>query len=249
VLLRNPDEAEEEEMHTVALLVGAADVSSMAAASTEGLATPAPAGATPGVAPQAHPSSAQPFEELLKQLREEPSDDTECSNKFKLYEGYAWEVGQMRDTLFKFYDESWPNLPTAVQRDMENQMKSFASREAMGIPDDAREWFVFHMMRQAERNNMTMVKTLDGFEKKLAFLAANEQLECPVCFDDFQGIGARVPETLACCHKVCGQCWANWSSVMHGRPFCPLCRHEDFLGAVTARVTGRPEDFEMHLFG
>merc|ERR1719478_2102425 len=93
------------------------------------------------------------------------------------------------------------------------------------------------MMRQAERNNLRMAAILEGMEKKLEFLASNDQLECPVCLESFDG-EERTPETLGCCHKVCKECWHNWSKVTRGRPFCPFCRHEDFLGAVAARATG-----------
>merc|ERR1711988_759840 len=56
----------------------------------------------------------------------------------------------------------------------------------MQIPDRSREWFVYHMMRQAEKNNLKMAGILDGFDKKLKFLAQNDQAECPVCFEPFQ---------------------------------------------------------------
>ena len=39
---------------------------------------------------------------------------------------------------------------------MGKRVKGIDSTEAMGIPDEAREWFVFHMMKQAERNNVSM---------------------------------------------------------------------------------------------
>merc|ERR1719261_1948143 len=97
------------------------------------------------------------------------------------------------------------------------------------------------MMRQAERNNMTMAGILDEFDKKLKFLAQNEQLECPVCLDQFDD-GAKAAETLGCCHKVCKECWINWAKVMSGHPFCPFCRHEDFIGAVAARASGPVHD-------
>merc|ERR1719183_2803403 len=123
---------------------------------------------------------------LLQQLRKEPKDEAECTAKFLLYEGYATEVEEMRSTLFKFYEESRPTVPAAVVTDMDKQVKGIDSTEAMGIPDRAREWFVYHMMRQAERNNLHMATILDGFEKKLEFLASNDQTECPVCLEDFQ---------------------------------------------------------------
>merc|ERR1711948_81185 len=93
----------------------------------------------------------------------------------------------------------------------------------------------YHMMAQAGRNNEHMSNVMESFEKKLEFLANNDQAECPICLDAFADISA---ETLGCCHKVCKDCWSHWSSVMHGRPFCPLCRNDEFLGAVAAHVSG-----------
>merc|ERR1712070_125623 len=90
---------------------------------------------------------------LLRQLAEEPSEPAECAAKFSLYEGYASEVENMRNTLFKFYEESCPLLPPAIVMGMDRQMRGIDTAEAMQIPDESREWFVFHMMRQAERNN------------------------------------------------------------------------------------------------
>jgi len=175
-------------------------------------------------------------EGLIAQLRVEPSNETECAAKFQLYEGYGQEVEEMRSTLLKFHTEHRTTVPAAIAREMDQKVTRIDSQEAMGIPDNAREWFVFHMMRQAQRNNLNMASILDSFEKKLEFLAKNDQVECPVCLEDFTTDGVHAPETLACCHKVCKDCWDNWSSVMNGRPFCPLCRHDAFLGAVQRRV-------------
>jgi len=97
------------------------------------------------------------------------------------------------------------------------------------------------MMRQAERNNRNMASILDEFDKKLKFLAQNDQVECPVCLDSFDS-GAKAAETLGCCHKVCKECWHNWAKVMRGRPFCPFCRHEEFIGAVAARASASAHD-------
>merc|ERR1712232_888168 len=92
------------------------------------------------------------------------------------------------------------------------------------------------MMRQAERNNLKMAAILQGFEQKLKFMTENEQRECPVCLEDFDK-GLKQSKTLGCCHKVCNECWNNWSKVMNGRPFCPLCRHDDFVGVVAGRAS------------
>merc|ERR1712194_436782 len=65
----------------------------------------------------------------------------------------------------------------------------------------------------------------------------SEQTQCPICLEDFND--ARHAQTLGCCHCVCAECWSHWTGVMHGRPFCPLCRHADFVD-----VLARNTDFE-----
>merc|ERR1711879_548355 len=99
---------------------------------------------------------------------------------------------------------------------------------------DAHGWFVFHMMKKSGKNNETMTIVMDAFEKKLEFLAKNEQTECPVCLEIFSD--SSPAETLSCCHKVCRDCWTNWAGVMHGHPFCPLCRHDEFVEALHSSV-------------
>jgi hypothetical protein len=196
--------------------------------------------------PESNTGEADTVTKLLQQLVKEPSEESECAAKFSLYEGYASEVEKMRNALFKFHEESRPALPDAIVTDMDRQIRSIDSHEAMQIPDRSREWFVYHMMRQAERNNKKMAGILDIFDKKLKFLAQSDQTECPVCLDSF-GSGMKAAETLGCCHKVCKDCWQNWNKVTHGRPFCPFCRHEDFLGAVAARAEGPAENSDSDI--
>lgn len=171
------------------------------------------------------------FHTLLQQLRNEPSNDEEMAAKFNLYETYGQQVEKMRGTLFGLYEDNTPTLPDSVKQDMEKQLKKVDRAEAMGIPDDARGWFVYHMMAQAGRNNEDMSNVMEGFEKKLEFLAKNDQDDCPICLEPFSTDSPA--ETLGCCHKVCRECWSNWSTVMSGRPFCPLCRNDEFVEAVT----------------
>eukprot|EP00490_Sorites_sp_Unknown_P000915 CAMPEP_0114663230 /NCGR_PEP_ID=MMETSP0191-20121206/26499_1 /TAXON_ID=126664 /ORGANISM="Sorites sp." /LENGTH=300 /DNA_ID=CAMNT_0001901963 /DNA_START=99 /DNA_END=1003 /DNA_ORIENTATION=+ len=184
------DEDEEEEaMAEAADLIGTADVTALNALGNDGLQA--------DVQPAAGRSSV---DELLAQLRKEPANEEECAAKFMLYEGYAREVEEMRSTLLKFNEETQPTLPATVAADLTHQIGKIDSTEAMGIPDDAREWFVFHMMRKAERNNLSMAQMLDSFEKKLAFLANNDQQECPVCLDQFEA-GDKAPETWVAATK------------------------------------------------
>merc|ERR1712139_53684 len=156
--------------------------------------------------------------------------------KFALYETYSQQVQKVRETLFALFEDSRPTLPEAVVKDVEKQLRRIDRQEAMGIQDDASEWFVYHMMKQAGKNNRSMAAILEDFEKKLDFLAKSEQEECPICLEAFS---EELPaETLGCCHRVCKDCWAHWSSVMHGNPFCPLCRNEEFIQAVASRAQG-----------
>uniref|UniRef100_A0A7S4QIE7 RING-type domain-containing protein n=1 Tax=Alexandrium monilatum TaxID=311494 RepID=A0A7S4QIE7_9DINO len=235
------DEEEEQAMVEVAGLVGAQNVQDMVSAGTEGLPSVAAVPVQPvgGHRGRASSGGGGAVEGLLAQLRKEPANEEECAAKFQLYEGYASEVEEMRGTLLRFHEETRPTVPEPVAKDMDKHVHGIDSQEAMGIPDNHRDWFVWHMMRQAERNNQKMAGILEGFEKKLEFLAANDQKECPICLDDFTPAGPHAAETLGCCHKVCRDCWDSWTAVTNNRPFCPLCRHDAFLGVV-AQASSAP---------
>mmetsp|Transcript_6998 Transcript_6998/g.19855 ORF Transcript_6998/g.19855 Transcript_6998/m.19855 type:complete len:388 (+) Transcript_6998:86-1249(+) len=216
------DEDEEGAINAVAGLMGAGSAALMLDDSN----------AAAAVAPRASEA-----DELLNQLRHEPKDASECAAKFQLYEGYAQQVEKIRKTLFDFHQESVAEVPPAVAREMQARLRQVDSQEAMGIPDETREWFVFHMMRVADSNNRTMAATLEGFQKKLEFLASNDQKECPVCLEAFQEIGPHTAETLSCCHRICSECWAHWKQVQGSHVFCPLCRNEDFLEVIASRAS------------
>lgn len=219
-VVRDEDEENEEaaDFQAVAQLMGAQDTRVMvAAADVEG------GGA-----------QASELEALLLQLKVEPTEDVELAAKFSLYTGYSEEVGKMRKTLLEFWEESKPSIPPAVAQGMERTVKSIDTADNMGIQDGLREWFVYHMMKQAAKNNKSMAKILEEFQQRLHFLATNTQDECPICLENFSQSGARAAETLSCCHKVCKECWENWCTVTHGHPFCPLCKHAEFLGAVAS---------------
>jgi len=167
---------------------------------------------------------------LLGQLRDEPAEDADIAVKFGMYETYQQEVERMRNQVFAFYEENQASLPSAVSQGMMKQIKGIDAHGAMAIPDDTRDWFVFHMMKQAQKNNQVMSKVLEDFGRRLQMLANSDQSQCPVCLEAF---GAeRRAETLGCCHCVCAECWDHWTGVMHGRPFCPLCRHDEFIDVI-----------------
>lgn len=172
---------------------------------------------------------------VLEQLRAEPADAAECAAKFQLYEEYASQLERMRGSVFQLFEESRGSLPRAVEADMERQLKGIDRQDTMGIPEETSEWFVFHMMKASEANNRRLAAILSGFERQLEFLAKNDQAECPVCFEAFDA--SRASETLGCCHRICKECWANWSAVMRGNAFCPLCRNSEFLNVVIRQGT------------
>lgn len=178
--------------------------------------------------------SVHRLEELLKQLRTEPAEDDEVVAKFALYETYGQEVERMRSELFTFYEDSKQDLPTAVARDMEKRLKAIDSHEAMGIPDEAREWFVYQMMKRAERNSWAMDNALAALKAKFELLAKSTQTDCPICLEAFDE--ERPAEMLACCHSVCKECWSHWTTVKNGHPFCPLCRHVEFITTLASQA-------------
>lgn len=209
---------------------GLAEVSRLVSQGLDGSEGPGP------LRPLQAAEGDEAFEALVAQLRAEPADEVEMAAKFAMYETYGQEVERMRTELFALYEEHKADLPPAVARAMDAELRAVDREEALGIPDEARDWFVYHMMRQAARNNRHMSGVLQAFGKKLELLAKSDQSECPVCLEPF---GADRPsETLVCCHCVCRACWEQWSAVMRGRPFCPLCRHEDFLGVIAVRDEG-----------
>lgn len=214
---------EDEAVAEMAALVGAVDVGRL------------PVGGTAG----AGCSVSKEFEELLQQVKTEPTDAEDCAAKFSLYEGYSTQLEKIRKLLFEYYEETSPTVPAAVDRTWKHQLKKIDSAEAMGIvDDDGRIWFVYHMMRIAEKNNSSMSLVLGDFQRKIELLAQNDQTECPVCLEYFTEPGSlRAPETLGCCHKICGECWKQWKEVTHGHPFCPLCRNDEFLGIMANRAT------------
>jgi len=265
-LLRAASDSEAEAMEEVAGLVGASDARSLAALGGEDLprgragfgynSSEESSGGSdfdgrPKVVPAARRTKSGPSDKVaavLRQLKREPTDPTECAAKFALYEGYVSEVEAMRNTLLDLYEQSLPALPPVLVADMKRKIRGIDEDAALRIPDQSKEWFVYHMMFQAQANNMKMASLLDGYEKRLKYAVACDQAECPICMDVF-GSGPCAPETLGCCHKVCAACWRHWKAVMRGRSFCPLCRHQEFLTTVATRaspIAGIPNVLYTH---
>jgi len=176
----------------------------------------------------------------LVQLRAEPADPEVRAAKFLLYEAYSIEVGSIRQSLLEFQAESRPFLPLSTIRAMDEQAAAIDSEEAMSIPAESREWFAYHMLRVAERNNVAMARKLEDLEQQLAFSVHSEPIECPACWAHLDVVQNPF-ETLGCCHQVCKECWHTWSQFMRSQnknPFCPLCHCDEFRQAVMEEHSG-----------
>eukprot|EP01062_Namystynia_karyoxenos_P026545 TRINITY_DN20597_c0_g1_i4.p1 TRINITY_DN20597_c0_g1~~TRINITY_DN20597_c0_g1_i4.p1 ORF type:complete len:341 (+),score=143.84 TRINITY_DN20597_c0_g1_i4:107-1129(+) len=171
------------------------------------------------------PTLEEDVHQLLQKLVREPDNDAEVAEKFQLYEKYAETVQHLREEIMKFWVESKDIFGDGRARaEAQKQIDDIDSTVAMGIVEDRKEWFVYLMLNKAHRNTGSMRKVLEDLKRKLELLGHTD--ECPVCLDGLEG--AEI-ETLGCCHKVCKVCWELWTEMQAGRPFCPLCRHQEFV--------------------
>lgn len=236
---RSIEEQEAEEEQLEAALVSAAHQQAAEGA----LAVEDVASALSAPAEQQQAQQDASLAATLKQLETEPADAASCAAKFELYEGYAKLTEDARAATLELWvtaqqDFDAANAATTKQQ-IEREIAAIDRVANLGIDFDERRWFVHGMTKAACRNQRTLNTVLGGIQTKLELLAS--QSECPVCFDTFGN--ERPSTTLGCAHKVCTECWAHWSSMARGaNPACPLCRHEEFLGAVLAADGGETAD-------
>jgi len=178
------------------------------------------------------------MEKLLNELRKEPKDDAGRETKFKLYEKYQETIQDARKALFKFWSDCKKEFgatdgddgereKAAAVKQVESDLKRVDDARNLGFPDFQSDcWFVYHMAIKVTKNNTMLGDVLKGIQTKLDVLA--KQDDCPICLEPLD----EDPEVLGCCHKVCTECWANWKAMQGARAFCPLCKHNDFLGSV-----------------
>lgn len=115
---------------------------------------------------------------------------------------------RLRMDLLDVHERHRESLPPAVIREMNEQLL------------------------RAVDSHESMVVALKVYTRKLGLLA-NKQADCPLCFERFGD--DEPPEVLRCCHAFCQECWQDWTSTMHGRPFCPVCR-DAFPSVMTSQV-------------
>jgi len=174
------------------------------------------------------------MQELLEQLKIEPTEDQEVMAKFGLYEKYLETVEKMRGETFGFWGEVKDDFHTTGQAEVERALKKIDSAENMGVEFHPARWFVHDMTAKAGSNSAIIGRVLAMIKMKLELLERTD--ECPVCLDALDACGED-PHVFSCCHKVCGDCWQHWNELHNGRAFCPLCRNEEFLGDMMRRAS------------
>lgn len=171
---------------------------------------------------------------LLQQLMVEPEEDEERIRKFGLYETLLETVEAARKTTFEFYDGCKADFADAggesVQATIERSLAGIDGGDNMAVDFREDRWFVYDMTRKADSNNSMLGRVLADIKTKLDLIAQHD--DCPICLESMEGMNPENLKVLGCCHKVCGECWAQWQAIKHGHGFCPLCKHEEFLGDV-----------------
>merc|ERR1711998_204720 len=150
-----------------------------------------------------------------QQLKKEPDDDSEREAKFKLYESLLETVIVIRTEMEKVWNENKESLPKNTQRDFVTRLKKLDGGDKTGIYDDDfnsnSTWFVYNMAVQAKRNRDHITSLLKNIEIYLTLL--EKECDCPMCLEPLKDLPEDFIVVLACCHKVCNQCWKEWSKV------------------------------------
>jgi len=173
---------------------------------------------------------------ILESLRVEPKDETETKQKYGLFEDFLENVEASRKATFDFWKEHKKDfipVPTASKQ-VERDLKNIDSEDNLGINFEERNWFVYSMMVQADKNNEKIKNLLKTIDTKYTLLE-NMEDDCPFCLDPLQECKDDPDNdvvTLQCCHKSCKDCWTNWQRLKGQNAFCPLCKHTAFLGEV-----------------
>jgi hypothetical protein len=201
--------------------------------------------------------SENEIDKLLRELRYKPKDDEEASSKFAMYEEYAKTVETTRGGLCEFWEECQGSFDKRICAAINRDIVKLDSHQNMGIAWNERVWFAYDMIKQANKNNLSMISLLKTIQTKLELVARED--DCPICLE-----GKPDMTTLTCCHKVCVDCWDEWQVLQGRNAFCPLCKEKDFIQAVLAaeehplyaarrqaqqQPLDEPEEFEFVLPG
>lgn len=168
---------------------------------------------------------------LLASLASEPTDSEELVAKFKLFENILATVTAIRNETIEFWRENKDQFSGEALQAGERDIHAIDSPDTMGLSDHeyaGSKWFVYYMTKKANTNNIMISKILANIRAQLELLS-NDLGECPICLDELTVESAL---TLSCCHRVCRTCWQHWKQLkvsVGAQPFCPLCKHEEFV--------------------
>lgn len=179
----------------------------------------------------AHGIGESEFNKILKDFAVEPDDDEGRATKFKLYEDYVETVASSRVDTLQFWSTCKKDFlgtgDGSAAATVDRSLKAIDKADNLGIDFEATCWFVHSMIKKANENEMMIQRVLSTIKTKVELLS--QCGECPICLESLEDENASV---LGCCHKVCKSCWNHWKKAKHGRAFCPICRHEDFVAEV-----------------
>lgn len=171
--------------------------------------------------------SANDITHLLKQLEREPTEESEIRFKFQLFEDYLETVTALRNHTLKFWEDNKDQFTGPTLEACQKHISDIDSHDSLGIEENHTVWFVYSMTLKAQNNSSKIDRTLSILTTKLELLSVVD--ECPCCLDELKSDNH---VTLRCCHKVCKECWENWSTLKGADVFCPLCNQNAFVQEV-----------------
>lgn len=167
--------------------------------------------------------------DLLSDLKSEPTNDEDCTRRFQLYEEHTETVSTVRKSLLSFWQTARDDVPDGAAKDsIEASLTNIDHAENLEVFMNPNYWFVYSMAKKVTSNETKLGLVLREIQTKLELLAATE--DCPICLE---AIDNKEDEHIfGCAHKVHKECWQHWSahcSNNHKAAFCPLCRNDEFL--------------------
>mmetsp|Transcript_11656 Transcript_11656/g.14059 ORF Transcript_11656/g.14059 Transcript_11656/m.14059 type:complete len:377 (+) Transcript_11656:56-1186(+) len=168
--------------------------------------------------------------DLLSDLKLEPTNDEDCSRRFQLYEEHTETVSTIRNSLLSFWLNAKDDVPNCSAKDsIEASLANIDHAENLEVYLNPKYWFIYSMAKKVTLNENKIGKVLREIQIKLDLLASNSE-DCPICLDSIDDVNHE--HVFGCAHKIHKECWNHWSrhcSDNMKQPFCPLCRNDEFL--------------------
>jgi hypothetical protein len=168
--------------------------------------------------------------DLLSDLKTEPTDDEDCMRRFKLYEEHTETVSIVRKSLFSFWSSVEKDIPQGQAKEsIQSSLNNVDNQENLEVYIDPKYWFVYSMAKKVTSNENKIERVLSNIQTKLELLAST--VDCPICLEAIEPNGDD-EHVFGCAHKIHQECWEHWSAHcknIHKSPFCPLCKNDEFL--------------------